>query len=109
MQVRKAGEPVVKVEYLSLMKTKINWYWHQRAMKQSVIISSRTVVHLCIEMSTIKYVADITSSICNINQALQSMQRQPFFISDSDHDYILDEKKFHEHIEYEIEIHNDDE
>ena len=41
-------------------------------------------------------------------QALQAVQRQPIFISDADHDYIMDKIELRDNIEYEIKIHNDD-
>ena len=31
-QVSKAGEPLIKSEYLSLMKAKTNWYWQQHRL-----------------------------------------------------------------------------
>ena len=36
------------------------------------------------------------------------MQRQPIFIADAYHDYILNEIERWDNIEYEIQIHNDD-
>ena len=34
-QVIKAGEPLFKPEYLSLMKAKINWYWQQHGTNKN--------------------------------------------------------------------------
>ena len=66
-KVSKEGETLVKDEYLSLMKPKTNWYWQQHGKNQSVIISTRTIVSPCLEVSFIKNSADITSIICNKN------------------------------------------
>ena len=41
-QLSKEGEPVVKTEYLSIIKSKPNWYWQQHRINQSVIRSTRT-------------------------------------------------------------------
>ena len=38
----------------------------------------------------------------------KAVQRQPIFIDDAYRDYILDEIKGNDHIEYERQIHNDD-
>ena len=47
------------------MKTTTNWYWQQNIMKQGVILSTRAIVHPCLEVSAIKNVADIPRSIRN--------------------------------------------
>ena len=39
---------------------------------------------------TVKYVHDITRSVCNRNQAKQALQRHPVCIDESDHNYILE-------------------
>ena len=39
---------------------------------------------------------------------MKALQKQPIFIDDTDHDYILDEIMRHDHIEYERQIHNDE-
>ena len=59
-------------------------------------------------MSVIKNVADITSIICNKKQSCQAVQKQLIFIADTDHDYIIDKIEHYDHIDYEIQIHNDD-
>ena len=106
-KVSKAGELAVKEEYLSIMKAKTNSYWQQNGMKQSVMISTRTIVHPCLDNSDLNNYAYITSSVCNKKQARQAVHRQPFHISDADHYYILDEIQRRDHIKYEIQIHND--
>ena len=60
-------------------------------MKQSVIISNRTIFHPCLEVSAIKYVAEVTRSVCNKKQSHQDFQRQPICISDAYHDCIIDD------------------
>ena len=66
-QVSNAGKLLVKSEYLSLMKSKTNWYWKEHGTNQSVIISTRTIVSPCLEVSFIKNSAYITSIIRNKN------------------------------------------
>ena len=43
-----------------------------------------------------------------IKKSLQDIHRQPIFIADADHDYVLDEIEHHDHIYYESQIHNYD-
>ena len=107
-EVIKAGGLVVKSECLSFMKTKTNFYWRQHRTNQNVIISTRRIVHQCLEMSIINNAADIPRIICNKKQVRQAVQRQPICIADADHDYILDKIERRDNIEYEIQIHNDD-
>ena len=83
------------------MKAKTNWYWQQHGKNKSFIISTRTIVHPCLEVSVIKNVADITRIIWNKKQARQAVQRQPIFIADADNDYILDKIEQSDYIEYE--------
>ena len=83
-------------------------YWKQLGTNQSVILSTCTIVHKFIEVSDIKNVAVINIIICNKKQARQAVHRQPIFISDSEHDYILEKIERRDYIEYERKIHNDD-
>ena len=42
-------------------------------------------------------------SLCNKNQARKAMKKIPIFLTDSYHDFILDEMKRRDKIEYERE------
>ena len=95
-----------KSEYLSNMKEN-NWYWQQDVTNQSIIISTRTIFHTCIEVSDFKECFRNPQSICNKNKNAR-LSRDNHFFSDADHDYIIDEVQSHDHIEYERQIHNDD-
>ena len=57
--------------------------------EKSDIFPTRTIVHPCIDVVALKYVQDITRSICSINQEKQSLQRNPVYLTDYDHYYIL--------------------
>ena len=76
-------------------------------MNQSVIIGTFTIVHLGIEVSVIKNVADIPRIIPNFKKYVKLL-REKQFIAVTDHDYILDEIEFHDYIEYERQIQNGD-
>ena len=51
----------------------------------------------------------IPYNACNINQAHKNLQGHPINLTDSDHDFILDEIKCRESIEYERDISVNDE
>ena len=72
------------------MKTNKNCNWQELGTKHSVIILIRTIFHPCLDVPTIKYVADIPSSFLNIKQARKAVQRYPICIYDEDYDYILE-------------------
>ena len=88
-QVSKVGEIVLKAEYLSVMKAK------KRVLKETRNKTEchNTNPHHCSSMSR-----GIIHKKCCINsqqyiqlkKPRQDVQRQPIFIADADHDYILD-------------------
>ena len=90
------------------MKAKTNWHWQCHGIINNDMVSSLTIVHPCLEVSSKKNVADIPRSIYNKKLSGQDVQRQPFYIADTYHDYILDEIDHRDHIKYRIQKHNDD-
>ena len=78
------------------MKSKTNWYWQKHVTKQSVIISNSTILHPCLEVSAIKMLQTFPGLYAIKKKAVQ---RQPIFIDDADHDYIIDKLERHDHIE----------
>ena len=64
-EVIKAGGLVVKSECLNFMEKKTNCYWRQHRTNQSVIISTRRIVHPCLEVSVINNAAEIPRIICD--------------------------------------------
>ena len=68
-QVINAGEIVANSVNVIMMKANTNWYWEDNGNKYSVIIATRTIVHPCLDVATIKYVADLPHSLCNKKHA----------------------------------------
>ena len=64
------------------------------------MVSTRNIVHPCLDVSVINNVSDIPRSICNKKKGVQAVQRHPIFIYDADHDYILYKMDRRDHIEY---------
>ena len=82
---------VVKAQYLRCTQEKINWYWEHKKKQQVIIFPTQTIVHTCLDVVTVKYVHDIPKSICNRNNKKQDLRKHPICLTDSDHDYILEE------------------
>ena len=57
-----------------------------------------TSIYVCNGRNLVKQIAN---SVCNINQAHNSLNRHPICLKDSDHDYILDEIKCGDITKYE--------
>ena len=73
------------------MQKNTNWYWKQTLLKQTIIVPTRTILHPHLDVTTIRYVRDITKNVCNRIQEKKSIQRHNIIMTDSDYDYILDE------------------
>ena len=67
-KVTNAGEIIVNVVYLIMMKANTNWYWKEHGNKGSVIIATCTIVHQCIDVATIEFVSDLPRSLYNKNR-----------------------------------------
>ena len=72
------------------MQEKTNLYWYQKNQKQVIIVTTLTIVHLCIDIVTVKSVHDIPISIYKRNQQKKSLQRHRICMTDSNHDYIIE-------------------
>ena len=90
-QVISAGELVVKAQYLCSMQENTNWYWKQQPLQQTIIVPTRTILHPRLEVIIIRYVQDIPKKIYIRNEAKKAIQRHPIIVTDTDHDYIIDE------------------
>ena len=60
-----AGELVVKVQYLCSMKGETNWYWKQQPLQQAIIVTTRTIIHPCLDAIKIRYVKYIPKNLCS--------------------------------------------
>ena len=70
---------------------KNNWYWKQQPLQQNIIISTCTILHLRLDVITIRYAQEIPNNICNRIQAKKPIQRSTIIMTDADYDYTLDE------------------
>ena len=65
-------------------------YWKKKHQQQVVIFPTRTNIQLCLDIAAVKYVHIIPRVVCNINQAIQDLQRPHICLTVSDPDYILE-------------------
>ena len=84
---------------IKCMKYNTKWYW-EKSPQQKIIVPTFIIVHLCFNVMTVTEVKD-AKSVCNKNQSHKAIQRHPIFLTDSYHDFILDEIKSRETIEYD--------
>ena len=103
-KISSAGGLGFKLHYLRYMKENTKWCLEQKDQQQFIIFLTRTIVHPCIDVVVVKYVHGIPRSVCNRNQTKQASQRHPIYLTDPDHDYILDKVEHKEKIDYEIYI-----
>ena len=57
-------------------------------------------MHPCLDVITVANVEQIPNNLCNRNQSRKALQRRSIRITDSDHDFIIDEIKRRYNIEY---------
>ena len=88
-QVIYAGELFVKAQYLCSMQENSNWYWKQQSLQQNIIVLTRTIIHICLDVFIIRYVQDTPNNVYNRIQGKKAIQRHPICLTDTDFDYIL--------------------
>ena len=67
-----------------------NWFLDQHLQQQVITVLTRTILHPQLYFIAIIDIYDINKSGFNRKQAKQSISRHPFFLTDSDDDYILE-------------------
>ena len=105
------GELVVKSKYLCSMQVDTNWYWNQHPQYHFITEPTRKILHPKLEVNAVTDFHEITKSVCTRTQAKKDISRQLIYLTDSDHDYILEEIIRQDKIEFEIyvEVYSDDE
>ena len=63
-------------------------------------------MHLCIDVKIISDMKDIPKIIFTRTQAHKDIQKHPIYITDTDHDYIIDEIKQRRGVFHERNINN---
>ena len=63
------------------MQENTNSYWDQKNQEQVIIVQTRTIVHPCFDIVSVKDVHDIPKSICNRNNARQASMKT-YYMSD---------------------------
>ena len=73
------------------MQENTNWYCNQQPLQQTIIVTTRIILHPRLDVITIRYVQDIHKNLYNRIQAKKSIQRHPIIMTDANYDCILDE------------------
>ena len=71
------------------MQENSKWYWKHQSLQHSIIVTTRTIIHPCIDVVRIIYVQEIPKTVCNRIQGKKDTQRHPICMADADYDYIL--------------------
>ena len=72
-----AGELFVKSQYLYSMKVDTNWYWNQHPQQHVIIVPTKTILHLRLEVNAVTYLHLIHKSVCNKTEEKKFISRQP--------------------------------
>ena len=108
-KISTSGELVIIAHYIIFTKENKKCYWEGENHKQLIVVTTHTIVHTCPDVFVVKYVNDIIISAFNINQTRKYLQRHLICLTDYDNDYILDEIRGRENIEYKINVSVEDE
>ena len=73
------------------MQVDTNWYCDQHPQQNVITVTTRTLLHPRLEVNAITDFHDIPKTVCNSKQAKKSTSIHPICLTDSDHDYILEE------------------
>ena len=72
------------------MQERTNWYWDQHQQQQVITVTTCTILHILLDIISIKYIHDIPKTVCNRTQAKIAISRHPMCLTDSDYDFILE-------------------
>ena len=51
------------------MQENTNWYWKQQQLQQTIIVTTRTIIHPRLNVIIIRYFQDTPKNVCNSIQA----------------------------------------
>ena len=71
------------------MKFNTNWYWGPEMNKQIVIVTTRTILNQCLDVSVFTDLADIPIGVCNIIRSINLILKRPILITNEDYYYVL--------------------
>ena len=86
------------------MKEKTKCYWEGKNHQKSIVVTTHTILHTCLDIFLVKDVHDITISAFNINQTRKDLLGHLIGITDYDNYYILDGIGVRDKIEYKRNV-----
>ena len=92
------------------MKVDTNWYCNQKPKHHVITVATSTIVHPQLEVNTVTYFYTTPTSVCTRTQFKKYKSRQPICLTDSYHDYILEEINRRDKIDFErdVEVYSSD-
>ena len=84
------SELFVNAQYICSMLENSNWHWKQHLLQQTIMVPTRTSLHMCLDVVMVTDVQDIPENFCNMIQAKTAIQKHTICLTDTDYDYILD-------------------
>ena len=90
-QISTAGELFFKSKYIESMQNNTKWYWGKSKQQNNMIVSTCTFVRPCLYVIIVTEVKHIPKNVYNRNQARKDLQRHHIFLTNSYHDFTLDE------------------
>ena len=68
-------ELVLKAQYMNCMQDNMKGYWEQNTQQNNIIVNTLTIVHPCLDITTITEVRKKQKSVCNKNKSRKAIQR----------------------------------
>ena len=78
---------------MNCMQDNTKWYWEQSPQQNNIIFPTHTFMNPCLDVMTVTEVKQKPKNLCKKNQPHKAIQRRTICLTESDHDYILDEIK----------------
>ena len=97
------GEIVLKSQYMNCIQGTTKLYLGKLPQQNNITISTCTIVHPCLDVMT-AIEAKNKKSVFNKNQSRRDIKRRPVCLTNSDNDFIIDEIKRRDTIEYTRKI-----
>ena len=103
-KIATARKLVAKAQYICSMQLDTNWYCIKHPQQYFSTVSTRKLIHPLLEVNAVINFHAIPKILCNRTQDKQSISRHPICLTDSDHDYTLEEIGRLDKIEFEIDV-----
>ena len=88
-KISTACELVVKSQYINCMQDNTKWNWEQKPQHKNIIFPTRTIIHPCLDVTTVTEVETILKSVFNENKSRKAIQINLIYLTYYDRGFIL--------------------